>query len=216
MVARARRGFVTGVDPPRIIKQKQLIRRRTIFLGCDDNRGRAITMRIKFVRTLLVLALVGNIIVWHKIWWLFTVHQTGVVVKPGITSIATSELPTKLHRRLARLVTIIIRQFETFENDVSSTVDSILNSFPAIPILIVCNELPYPPLEIDFANESLRNVKLINLQPDFNKSFEERNPLFYVRTKFVLFLPDATRLSTKQVMQVSIIYVYVSYKILNV
>lgn len=159
-------------------------------------------MRVKFVRTLLVLALVGNIIVWHKIWWLFTVHQAGSRDSASSSLTTTSEMPTKLHRRLARLVTIVIRQFETFENDVASTVDSVLNSFPAIPILIVCNELPYPPLELDFSNDSLRNVKLVNLQPDFNKSFEERNPLFYIRTKFVLLLPDATRISTKQVMQV--------------
>ncbi|RLU20794.1 hypothetical protein DMN91_007513 [Ooceraea biroi] len=70
-----------------------------------------------------------------------------------------------------------------------------------MPVLIVCDELPYPPLELDFANESMKNVKLISLRPEFNRSFEERNPLFYIRTKFVLFLPDATRLSTKQVVQ---------------
>ncbi|KYM96978.1 Fukutin-related protein [Cyphomyrmex costatus] len=112
-----------------------------------------------------------------------------------------NEHSQKHQRCLGHLVTIVIRQFENFENDVASMVESVLNSFPEIPVLIICDELPYPPLELDFANESMRNVKLISLQPEFNKSSEERNPLFYIRTKFVLFLPDTTRLSTKQIMQ---------------
>lgn len=155
-------------------------------------------MRFKFVRTLLVLALLGNIIVWYRIWRLFATQNTLRLLTPNIV---TPDPPQKFHRRLARLVTVVIREFETFENDVTSTVESILNFFPTIPILIISNELPYPPLELDFANESMQNVKLINLQPEFNKSYDERNPLFYVRTKFVLFLPDGSRLSTKQIIQ---------------
>ncbi|XP_076393264.1 ribitol 5-phosphate transferase FKRP isoform X2 [Megachile rotundata] len=155
-------------------------------------------MRLKFVRTLLVLALLGNIIVWHRIWRLFTAQNTLRLLTP---SMVTPDPPQKLHRRLARLVTVVIRQFETFENDVTSTVESVLNFFPTMPILIVCNELPYPPLQLDFANESMQNVKLISVEPEFNKSYDERNPLFYIRTKYVLFLPDGSRLSSKQVMQ---------------
>lgn len=156
-------------------------------------------MRVKFVRTLLVLGLLGNIIIWHKIWWLFTSPHPS---RPAASS-APSDTPQKLHRRLARLVTIVVRQFETFENDVAATVESVLNSFPAMPIIIVCNELPYPPLEINLSNDTFKNVRLINLQAEFNKSFDERNPISYVRTKFVLFLPDSTRISSKQVIQVN-------------
>ena len=155
-------------------------------------------MRFKFVRTLLVLALLGNIIIWHRIWRLFATQNAFRLLTP---SMVTPDPPHKLHRRLARLVTVVIRQFESFENDVTATVESVLHFYPTIPILIVCNELPYPPLELDFANESMGNVKLVNLQPEFNRSYDERNPLFYVRTKYVLFLPDASRLSSKQVMQ---------------
>lgn len=163
-------------------------------------------MRFKFVRTLLVLALLGNIIIWHRIWRLFATQNTFRLLTP---SMVTPDPPHKLHRRLARLVTVVIRQFETFENDVTATVESVLHFYPTIPILIVCNELPYPPLELDFANESMENVKLVNLQPEFNRSYDERNPLFYVRTKYVLFLPDGSRLSSKQVVQVrNFIYFY--------
>lgn len=167
-------------------------------------------MRFKFVRTLLVLALLGNIIVWYRIWRLFATQNTLRLLTPNIV---TPDPPQKFHRRLSRLVTVVIREFETFENDVTSTVESVLSFFPTIPILIISNELPYPPLELDFANESMQNVKLINLQPEFNKSYDERNPLFYVRTKYVLFLPDGSRLSTKQIIQVrNIIFLLFSFK----
>lgn len=156
-------------------------------------------MRLKFVKILLVLALLGNIVVWHRIWRLFT--SPSVLPSTPVSS-TIEETSQKLHRRLARSVTVIIRQFETFENDVAATVESVTNAFPYIPVLIICDELPYPPLELNFNNETMRYVKLINLQLDFNKSSEERNPLFYVRTKFVLIIPDATRLTTKQLIQV--------------
>lgn len=156
-------------------------------------------MRLKFVRTLLVLALLGNIIAWHRIWRLFATQNTLRLLTP---STVTPDPPEKLHRRLARLVTVVIRQFESFENDVASTVESVLSLFPTMPILIICNELPYPPLELNFANESMQNVKLINLQPEFNTSYDERNPLYYIRTKYVLFLPDGSRLINKQAVQV--------------
>ncbi|XP_017879446.1 fukutin-related protein [Ceratina calcarata] len=156
-------------------------------------------MRLKFVRTLLVLALLGNIIVWHRIWRLYATQNTLQLLTPSTVTPDPSQKSN--HRRLARLMTVVIRQFEVFENDVTSTVDSVLNVFPTIPILIVSNESPYPPLELDFTNETIRNVKLINLKPEFNRPFDERNPLFYIRTKYVLFLPDATRLATRHVIQ---------------
>ena len=155
-------------------------------------------MRLRLVRGILILALLGNIIVWHKIWRLFTAQHMSPATEAGVIS----ENTNKFHRRLARLVTVVIRQFETFENDVAATVESILNSFPTIQVLIVCDELPYPPLELNLSNSTSRNVRLVNLQPGFNKSFDERNPLFYVHTKFVLILPDAIRISAKHMLQV--------------
>lgn len=155
-------------------------------------------MRFSFARGILILILLGNIIVWHKIWRLFTAQNKSQFKEIGLVG----ENPQKFHRRLARLVTVVIRQFETFENDVAATVESILNSFPVIQILIVCDELPYPPLELNLSNSTSQNVRLVNLQPGFNKSFDERNPLFYVRTKFVLIVPDATRIANKHMLQV--------------
>ncbi|XP_058796100.1 ribitol 5-phosphate transferase FKRP [Phymastichus coffea] len=154
-------------------------------------------MRLKLAKSLLIVILLGNVIIWYKIWRIFAVNQSQTLSEAG----SSSEIPQKLHRRLARLVTVVIRQFESFENDVATTVRFILNSFPTMTIVIVCDEFLYPPLELDFNNESMRNVHLVNLQPNFNRSIDERDPLSYVHTKYVAFLPDATRLITKQTLQ---------------
>lgn len=157
-------------------------------------------MRVKWVRIILVIGLILNIITWYKIWWILMPQNSKQSTL--LTTTITPELSHKLPRGLSKLITIVIRQFETFENDVTATVESIVNLFPLISVIIICNELPYPPIDINFSNDTYKNVKLVNLQLDFNKSWEDRNPLRYVKTKFVLFLPDATRISTKQVLQV--------------
>lgn len=164
-------------------------------------------MRLKLVKILLIIALLGNIVVWHRIWRLFASPSVSLTSTPGVSTMETSQ---RVNRRLARSVTVVIRQFENFENDVTSTIESVMTAFPNIPILIICDQLPYPPLELDLKNESMRYVKLVNLQLDFNKSFEERNPLFYIRTKFVLFIPDASRLGTKQLLQVRQFFIHIS------
>ncbi|KAJ8686659.1 hypothetical protein QAD02_022453 [Eretmocerus hayati] len=153
-------------------------------------------MRLKFAKSVLILILIGNTIIWYKIWKIFSGDQSQYQ-----NIVPVQEVPQKLHRRLARLVTVIIRQFEIFDNDIDNTVKLILNSYPSMTIVIVCDELLYPPLEMNFQNESMRNVHLVNLQPSFNRSVEKRNPLKHIHTKYVAFVPDATRLTTKQTLQ---------------
>ncbi|XP_014218142.1 fukutin-related protein [Copidosoma floridanum] len=156
-------------------------------------------MRLKIAKSLLMVVLLGNVIIWYRIWRLFAVEQSHSLLDMG--AVVATEVPQKLHRRLAKLVTVVIRQFESFENEVASTVRLIINTFPTMAVVIVSDEFLYPPLELDFSNDSLRNVHLVYLQPSFNASLEERSPLTYVDTRFVAFLPDATKLTTKQTLQ---------------
>lgn len=155
-------------------------------------------MRLKYVKSLLIFILLGNCIIWYRIWRTFAVNQ----LQHKFQNDLITQVPQKLHRRLSKLVTIVIRQFESWENDLVNTVKLILNSFPAITIIIVCNEFLYPPLGLNFSNDNFKNVHLVYLQPNFNRTFDERNPLNYIHTKFVAFLPDGARLITKQTLQV--------------
>ncbi|CAB0028125.1 unnamed protein product [Trichogramma brassicae] len=155
-------------------------------------------VRLKPVRILILLLLVAKCIFWYKV--IFS-SDTSKLSK-GNNSV--TEVPQKLHRRLAHLVTIVIRQFESFENDITNTVKTILNSYPTMNIIIVSNDFLYPPLELDFTNHTLKNVKLVYLQPSFGRTVKERNPVSFITTKYIAFLPDATRLITKQTLQEAI------------
>nr|CAD7398890.1 unnamed protein product [Timema poppensis] len=94
-------------------------------------------------------------------------------------------------------LTIVIRKFEYFENDIPETIQSLMSVFPKVPILIVSDNLPYPPLNLKELNKNGTLVKLINLSFNFNRLFEEKNPLFHIKTNFVLIIPDSTRISSK-------------------
>lgn len=107
-------------------------------------------------------------------------------------------------KQINGLVTVIMREFELFENDVALTVHSFKNIFPKMPILILYDELPYPPLDITMPNNSLPNVRFVKLVPNLKTSFMESYPLNQIKTKYVLFIPDSTRTTSQQSLQIMI------------
>lgn len=108
---------------------------------------------------------------------------------------------------LRKSVTVVFRDFYHFDNDLKSCIDHLLNLVPDLRILIICDELPYPPMNIftsslpsnqTASGSSLiykDNVQFFNLDVDFSKSASDKNPLNHIQTKYVLFLPDGFRLS---------------------
>lgn len=107
-------------------------------------------------------------------------------------------------KQISRLVTVIMREFELLENDVALTVHSFMNIFSKMPMFILYDELPYPPLDISVPNNSLPNVKFVKLVPNLKTSFSESYPLNEIRTKYVLFVPDSTRITSRQSLQIMI------------
>lgn len=101
-------------------------------------------------------------------------------------------------RHVSKLVTVVIRNVELQENDVTLTVESIISIFPNIQIYIICNGYPYPPLEFSQTNSTYKNVKLFNLAVNLNVPFKDSYPLFQIKTKYALFIPDSVRFTTKQ------------------
>lgn len=108
---------------------------------------------------------------------------------------------------LRKSVTIIFRDFYHFDNDLKTSIDHLLNLVPGLRILIICDELPYPPMNVFTSslptNETpsgtsliyKENVQFFNLDVDFSKTASEKNPLNYIQTKYSLFMPDSFRLS---------------------
>lgn len=116
-------------------------------------------------------------------------------------TIAPSPLHSRTTRHISKLLTVIFRQFEDFDNDVADSVQSFVSAFPNVPVVVVCENAPYPPFPFSASNETLRNVKVISLELRLNASPKELDPLTQILTDYVLFVPDSTRVSRRVLQQ---------------
>ncbi|KAJ3637831.1 hypothetical protein MTP99_001257 [Tenebrio molitor] len=155
-------------------------------------------MRIKFARLIAFVVVFVNIIVIYYSLRLFLSFGGFQAYYTAPTIKTTTKSPLK---HVSKLVTVIIREFESFENDVSATVQSFVNVFPNIQVIIIYDSLPYPPLDLNLKNSTTKNVKGINLSPSLKVPYIERYPVLQIKTKYVLFVPDATRISSRQNLQ---------------
>ncbi|XP_065067817.1 ribitol 5-phosphate transferase FKRP-like [Rhopilema esculentum] len=88
-----------------------------------------------------------------------------------------------------KTITVVIYDFEHFENDIRNTVKSFLAFHPAINIIVVSDELPYPPIDLPAGNSKL---VVLNVPP-YSAAAEGR-PLTHIRTEYTLFVPDSFHL----------------------
>ncbi|XP_006000495.1 fukutin-related protein [Latimeria chalumnae] len=89
-------------------------------------------------------------------------------------------------------VTVLIREFEDFENYVSEVVLSFRKQKPEQPVLIVADELPYSPLMLP----DTPHVQLVVLNPSPDQPAYVSKPEFYVGTEHVLIVPDGVQLDS--------------------
>lgn len=97
-------------------------------------------------------------------------------------------------------LTVILRSFEAFEHDIEETVKSVQSVFPNATIMVVSDYPVYPPILFNTTNTGLSNIKFINLKTDLSKSFKDRIPTLQVTSKYILFIPDSTRLTSRKLM----------------
>lgn len=145
-------------------------------------------MRIRVAKLITLIVLFLNLSVLCCIWILFSKNYEAQSIQRN-KSLVTPTPQT--HKHTENSVTVIIRKSHFFEHDITKTTGSVSAILPNISILIVSDVLPYPPLGIP---DSATNVKVINVQFQLGNSNLERNPLYYIRTKYVLFIPDSTRI----------------------
>ncbi|GFS25333.1 fukutin-related protein-like [Elysia marginata] len=91
---------------------------------------------------------------------------------------------------LKELLSIIILDFEDFENALAKTTDAIHGVLGDIPIFIISNRLPYPPLELDQDT----SAHIVTLENDLSRNHSAGCMANLIKTEFVLFLPDASSL----------------------
>lgn len=155
-------------------------------------------MRIRFAKFVAFFIVFVNIVVVYYTLKLFISFSTPNVSVQ--TEIQRQPATKPALKHASKLLTIIIREFESHENDVAQTVKSFITHFPNIHLFVICDTFPYPPLELSSRNTSFKNVKLFSLAPSFHSSFLDHYPLFHVKTKYVLFVPDSTRLPSRQIL----------------
>lgn len=105
------------------------------------------------------------------------------------------------NKHIKKTITIIFRDFYHFDNDLKGSIDSILALIPAVQIFIVYNEEPYPPLDYLANYTTKNNVKFVNLGFDVRKTAKMLTPIYQIKTKYVLLLPDSVRLGGRSIIQ---------------
>ncbi|VVD04671.1 unnamed protein product [Leptidea sinapis] len=109
----------------------------------------------------------------------------------------TPTLQSRLTRHLSKLVTIVFRQYEEFENDIAESIQSLVALYPNIPIVVFSQSQQYPPFQFSVPNITLRNVKFVSLDFKLDASPRQLKPLSYISTEYVLFAPDSIRISRR-------------------
>ncbi|XP_071439163.1 ribitol 5-phosphate transferase FKRP [Hetaerina americana] len=159
-------------------------------------------MRIRLAKLSSIVIVILNLLALIYIWKLLSIigeDRSNTLNKNALKSPPPPNIDVQ---HLGKSVTVVIRNFEIFENDVVPTVKSVVSVFPNIHILIVSDTIPYPPLNIDqLSNTTSQNVKVLSLELQLTGSLEERNPLWYIKTKYVLFVPDSSRIHNEVALQ---------------
>lgn len=150
-------------------------------------------MRIKIAKVVTFVVVLLNLIALYSIWKLLAKNDRQYVEprpKPHVPS------PIYQSSFTDDSVTLIIRKFEYFENDVADTIQSFISIFPKLRVLVVSDNIPYPPIDLkslNFSSSTLSRVKIFDLQFKLTNSYEDTNPISQIKTKYSLFVPDSTR-----------------------
>lgn len=173
-----------------------------LLTGIQDVMHKILIMRIKLAKFVAFFIVFVNIVVVYFTLKLFlSFNPSGPNPPPPDETAKRQGVAKPGQKHFSKAVSVVFREFELHENDVSQTVKSFISFFPNTQVYIICDYLPYPPLELTFWNASIKNVKVINLAPNLHYAFIEQYPLVYIKTKYVLFVPDSTRLPNRQTLQ---------------
>ncbi|NXI38424.1 FKRP protein, partial [Galbula dea] len=82
-------------------------------------------------------------------------------------------------------ITVLLRDFEDFENDLAGTARSFISL--AVPVLVAADVPPYPPVPLP------AGVSLLLLRPSAERPPPLARPELLIRTRHVALVPDGTR-----------------------
>lgn len=155
-------------------------------------RGRLTFKLYVLVAIIIVVSISGYLFPQFRFYPIAPVTESPAVVRSRTT------------RHLSKLLTVVFRQFDDFENDVADSVQSFVTAFPNLPVVVVCDSTPYPPFPFSASNETLRNVKVVSLELKLDSQPRDLNPLTHILTEFVLFVPDSIRVLRRVLQQMAV------------
>lgn len=159
-------------------------------------------MRLSHSKLCTIIIVLVNVVLMFLFWKYFSVSdEYGATERSAMAAKQVDHIQST-NKHIKKTITVVIRDFYDFENDLQRSIDSILNLIPSVQILVIYNVEPYPPMPF-MANYSAMysNVRFIDLSFDVKKSSKTLSPVFGVRTKYALFLPDSVRLGGRSILQ---------------
>lgn len=149
-------------------------------------------MRITFCQSLLTGAIVLNLFILYYVSQI----QQQIMEKQHVhgRSFRKADNRTVSQTEMMQIsqVTVILREFEEFENYVNIVAHSFLHQMPGLQFLVVSETQPYPPLILP------KNARLLILSPNPEQPPQAHQPEFNVQSEFVLLVPDGVKLKHKQ------------------
>lgn len=164
-------------------------------------------MRLRYSKLLTLVAFVLNAILLYYTWQLFLggpkSDTFGLDGQPATEKIVRQkDRIQSTNRHIKKAITIVFRDFYHFENDLRHSIDSILNLIPNVQIVVVYDTEPYPPMTFVTNYTAIHsNVKFINLSFDVKKTAKALSPVFQMKTKYALLVPDSVRLGGRTIVQ---------------
>lgn len=165
-------------------------------------------MRIRISKCAIVSIAFVNVLLFVASWKYFAPSENlieGNALQVYKTTSKPRDKIQEANKFIRKSLTIVFRDFYHFDNDLKTSIDHLLILIPELRILVVCDELPYPPINIFTSSLSTNqtstsliykdNVQFFNLDTDLSKTASEKNPLNVIQTKYILFMPDSFRLS---------------------
>lgn len=164
-------------------------------------------MRLKYSKLLTFVAFAVNAVLLYYTWQLFLSDKNSETLGYDVQSAPEKIVRQKdriqsTNRHIKKTITIVFRDFYHFENDLQHSIDSVLNLIPNIQIFVVYDSEPYPPMTFITNYTAIHsNIKFINLSFDVKKTAKALSPVFQMKTKYALFMPDSVRLGGRTIVQ---------------
>lgn len=142
-------------------------------------------MRVTFCQAVLAVAIAFNLLVLFYISRLqqHVLHRHRDHAPPNPRPQASSLRPG---------MTVLIREFEDFENYVPDVARTFLRQEPEMPIIVAADHLPYPPMALPNAP----NVQVVLLKPSPDRPAHVFRPETYVRTEHIALVPDGVKVES--------------------